>query len=73
MSTTERCSFSYRYIKLASLNYENDEDSEVDYDENELTDSDSVTNIYYENFKSYVDDEEDENEEVQQYETRRRR
>lgn len=64
MSPTERCSFSYKYIPLAKLNFESDEDSS---DENELTNSESATNIVYENLNSYGE-EEGENEEQEEEE-----
>lgn len=54
MSPTERCSFSYKYIPLTKLNFESDEDSS---DENELTNSESATNIDYENLNSYGEEE----------------
>lgn len=50
MSPTERFPFSYKCIKVAKLNFESDEDSS---DENELTDSESVTSTDFENLNSY--------------------
>lgn len=63
MSPTERCPLSHKYIKLAKINFETDEDSELNLDENELTDSESETDTDYENFNSYEEEEGSENEE----------
>lgn len=62
MSPTERCPLSHKYIKLAKINFESDEDSELSLDENELTDSESATDTDYENFNSYEEEEGSENE-----------